>query len=181
VHIIALIILYTTAFFVIFVLVPTILMNLLWLMPFVPTPMMMVREALDLAKLKGRETIYDLGAGDGRTVVEATRRHPKINAIGYEVATGPWLLAQLRKRWYRSSAKIYLRNFMNVDLSDADVIFVYLSPRFMRMLLPKFKAELKPGTKIISHAFVFPDRKPDEIKQSKAKGWVSQKLYLYIW
>ncbi len=179
--VIAYIVLYGVAFFVFFILVPTVCMHVLWMMPYVPTPMNIVNQALDLAKLKGRETIYDLGAGDGRTVIEAKRRHPKIKATGFEIAIGVWLLAQLRLFRKRSKAKVLLKNFMEQDLSDADVIFTYLSPRFMRMLLPKFKAELKKGTVIVSHAFKLPGKKPIISARCEAPIWGSKNLFVYRW
>ncbi len=181
VQIIANIVLYATAFVVFFILLPTIFVHILWMVPFVPTPMSVIHDSLTLAKLKGNEVIYDLGAGDGRLVIEAKRRYPNVQAIGYELAIGVWMLAQLRRMWLKSKAKISMKNFMSQDLSDADVLFTYLSPGFMREMLPKLKAELKPGTKIISHAFVFPDRKPTATKRCHVSMWGSKNVYLYTW
>jgi precorrin-6B methylase 2 len=132
-----------------------------WMVPFVPTPMPIVRTMLTLADLKPGQVVYDLGAGDGRFLIEAKKREKSIKAIGYEGAFGVWLLA---KMWIFLSPVRDIRmvcgNFMKADLAEADVIFTYLSPHVMKALLPKFQKELKPGAKIISHAFRLPGMEP---------------------
>ncbi len=163
------------------ILLATALANAWWRMPFVPTPMPVVSKMVEMACCKDGDVIYDLGAGDGRLLLLAKKRVPGIRAIGYEVAIGAWLLAQWHRLLSRADVDIRMQNFMNKPLSDADVVFVYLSPSFMKMLLPKFKAELKRGARVVSHAFKLPDREPTSIARLEAPLWGRQTVYVYEW
>lgn len=148
--------------------------------PFVPTPLKVVRKMIELADLKGTETIYDLGAGDGRLLIEAKRKHPKLKAIGYELSFPVWLFGKLRIWIARLKITFAMKNFLHQDVSDADCIFLYLMPGAMKSLEKKFEKELKKGTKIVSHAFTFPNRKPKkEVMVPWLKG--ENNLRLYIW
>lgn len=135
---------------------------------------------VDFADLKGDEVVYDLGAGDGRLLIAAKQKHPNITAKGFELAPPVYLWGLLKILVSRTGAKLSMRNFFQQDVSDADCIFLYLMPGAMKTLEKKFGRELKSGTKIISHAFVFPDRKP---VKTMPVPWLSgtKKLMLYIW
>lgn len=135
--------------------------QLRWLVPFVPTPLPIVETMIDLAELKPGQQVYDLGAGDGRFLIEAKKKEPRILATGIEGSLGVWMLAKVRI-WLSGFRDIamYRKNFFAVDLSSADVLFLYLSIHIMQRLVPKFQSELKPGTLIISHAFSLPGFEP---------------------
>lgn len=139
----------------------SIIFHLRWGVPYVPTPMPIVRTMIALAELKPDQTVIDLGAGDGRLLIEALRSEPGIHAIGYEGALAVWMLAKIRIFFSGFRTMQMLRkNFFAVDLSNADVIFLYLSSHIMTALVPKFMRELRPGTLIISHAFQLPGCEP---------------------
>ena len=70
-----------------------------------------------------------------------------------------WLIAVLRTIRY-PSAKIKLASFWRAPLSSADVVFVFLIPRFMARLEAKLKRELKPGARAVSYVFKLPNKKP---------------------
>lgn len=148
--------------------------------PYVPTPMKVTRKMVEFAELNGNEVVYDLGAGDARLLVEAKKAHPGITAKGFELSPPVYALGKIRIWWSKLPVYFTMKNFFHQDVSDADCVFLYLMPGAMKTLQKKFKAELKPGTKVISHAFQFPDRKP---KKTMPVPWLKgeKKLLLYIW
>tara|TARA_Y100000310_G_C20633356_1_gene789829 strand:- start:83 stop:628 length:546 start_codon:yes stop_codon:yes gene_type:complete len=148
--------------------------------PFVPTPRKVGEEMLDFVELKGKEVVYDLGAGDARLLIAAKRRYPSITATGVEIVPTVWAYGRLRIWLSRQKVKLFLRSVLVQDVSDADCIFLYLIPGLMQKLEKKFDKELKPGTKVVSYAFPFPTKKP--IKE-KSVPWLKgkSKLFLYEW
>lgn len=132
--------------------------------PFVPAPLKIVGEMLNLAELKDGETVYDLGCGDGRVVIEAARRY-KVKAIGIEKFFGIWLLAKLRNFLFGSPAKILRQDIFKTDLKNADVVFCYLWPETMEKLKEKFLKEMQPKSRIISYDFKIKDWQPKKIKK----------------
>lgn len=148
--------------------------------PYVPTPWKVVKSMVDFADLKGDEVVYDLGAGDARLLIATLQKHPKATAKGFELAPPVFLLGLFNILRSRTKARLYMRNFFHQNVSDADCIFLYLMPGAMKSLEKKFKKELKPGTKVISHAFEFPGREP---KKTMPVPWLSgtKNVMLYIW
>lgn len=163
-------------------LIITILFHFWWMVPFVPTPMPIVEEMVKLANLKPGQVVYDLGAGDGRFLIAAKRIEKNISAIGYEGAIGVWMLAKVRIFFSPSrDIRMVCGNFMTADLSKADVIFTYLSIHVMKVLLPKFARELRPGTIIISHAFRLPGLEPIATADVPMRFGGLSKAYCYVW
>lgn len=148
--------------------------------PYVPTQRTLIREAISYADLKDGETIYDLGAGDGRVLGEAKKAFPSVRAIGYECVISVWMWSRLRKFLTGEKTDLRFGNFFKADLRDADVIFLYLFPNVMGRLEEKFKSELRPGTRIVSHAFRFKDLKPVSEKTVRC-GRKDRRLLLYVW
>lgn len=148
--------------------------------PYVPTQYSLVHEALDMADIKNGDVLYDLGAGDGRVLTEAVKKQPSIRAIGYECVLSVWLWSKIRTFRSRKSVSLRFGNFFSQDLSDADIVFVYLFPKVMEKLEKKFRRELRPGTRIVSHAFRFKDLQP--VKEQTVKcGRRDRRLMLYVW
>ncbi len=141
--------------------------------PFVPTRTKDVERMLDLAELKDGEAVYDLGAGDGRLLIAATRRQPKVRAVGFELSVLFWLVGWLRIMLSRDRHRIQFRlqDFFHQSLAQADVVVCFLTPAAMRKLEPKFRQELRPGSRIISAVFPMPNWKPDLV--DKPTGRVS--------
>lgn len=167
---------------VLFILIMTIVMNVWFKVPYVPTPVAIVQTMLDLAALQPGMVVYDLGAGDGRFLLQAKKRQPNCIAIGYEGAFGVWIYGKIRIYFSRlTNISFYWRNFFKADLRNADVIFVYLTISMMKKLLPKFQKELRPGTKIISHAFKLPDLVPVDSRQVPMTFGGTTNVYLYVW
>lgn len=154
----------------------------LWMVPFVPTPKAIIDGMIELAELKPNQVVYDLGAGDGRVLFAAEKREPTIHGIGYEGAIGVWLLAKLRILLRRSTVDMRREDFMkNVDFSDADVIFTYLSIASMQKLKPKFDAQLKPGARVVTHAFRVPEMQPEKERLVTMPFGRGSHIYSYVW
>jgi len=143
---------------------------------YVPTPEAVVSAMLDLARVTGADVVYDLGSGDGRIVIEAARKY---GARGVGIELDP----ELNKKAARSAQKAgvadkvtFLRaDFFKIDLSDASVVTMFLSPNINARLQSKLRRELKPGARIVSHRFPMPpDWKPD--RDLTVKG-----THVFLW
>lgn len=144
--------------------------------PYVPTWRRDVGRMLTLAEIQPDELVLDLGAGDGQYLVAAVRDW-KARAVGYEITALAWLAAWLRIRFTGTAgrAKIYFRDFFHQDLSGADVVICFLTPRAMAKLAPKLQAELRPGTRVLSYAFSIPGWTPirkDKPETNRMAIWV---------
>lgn len=144
--------------------------------PFVPTPMKQVERMLKSAEIKPGHRVYDLGSGDGRLVHKASR-HYGADAIGYEYSPIVWAWAKAISPFWRSKAKIKYANLWRKDLSDADVIVCYLLPHAMKRFNKEIIPQLRPGTRIVSHAFKIPQldhhkRLPRNRAQGLGPVWI---------
>jgi len=158
----------------------TLLMHL-WLgAPYVPTPMRIVERMVELAELKPGQVVYDLGAGDGRLLIAAKRKEPKISAIGYELVPTVWILGMLRIICSGCRVSLRMRDARCVDLRDADCVFLYLLPGVLAQMLPVFQAQLRPGTRVISSVFALSGKTP---KQTEIVQWMGaeRKVWVYQW
>lgn len=131
--------------------------------PFVSSKKRVLKKMIETANLKQNQKIYDLGCGDGRFLFYAEKKSKTIG-IGYEIALLPYLLAQTKKIFFNYKSKVFLKNFMTADISDADVIFCYLFPVIVVQVMEKAKKECKSGTLVISNTF-------------KAEGFVPYQIY----
>jgi SAM-dependent methyltransferase len=128
---------------------------------FVPTPDEVVKEMMDLAKVKPGDVVYDLGCGDGRLVIAAAKRGAA-KAVGVDIDPD-----RIREAWANARAQgvadkvtFVQGDLFQMDFSDADVVTLYLLPDLNLKLRPKLLA-LRPGTRIVSHAFDMGDWKPE--------------------
>lgn len=153
----------------------TFIMHLIIRVPYVPTNRTITRAMVRMADLRGKETVMDLGAGDGRLLQEAVAAHPGVRATGVELVPTIWLLGWLRTRG-TGRVKFLLGNALTADLTGVDVVFLYMMPRIMEKLEAKFDRELRPGAVVISNAFRFPHRQPQ--KEERVKG---RAVLRYVW
>ena len=136
---------------------------------FVPTPQDAVEKMLELAEVKKGDVVYDLGCGDGRIVVTAAKKH---GARGIGIDIDPQRIAEANES-ARKEGVAHLVTFKQADLfatdiSEATVVTLYLLPRLNVKLRPKLFAELKNGTRIVSHAFDMAEWEPE--KHLKSDG-----------
>ncbi len=168
-------------FLFVFVLVLTFVFTIWARVPFVPTPRKTAQTMLEAAHLNGNETVYDLGAGDGRLLIMAKRAYPGIRAIGFEIVPVVWLLGCMRVLLSGKKVDIRWGNALKANIGDADCIFLYLISGLMPKFEEKFVRELKPGARVISHAFPLPNRTPvNKIEVPGLMGGKS-KVYVYEW
>ena len=160
-----------------FLMLTTAIVSLWIQVPFVPSKMRVVHKMIEVADLKKNEVVYDLGCGDGRLLVEAGKAKD-IQAKGYEAAPIPYILAQINKLIHRAKMNVYMKNFFNADLKDANVIFCYLGPETMTKLYGKLKKECKKGTRIISNTFSIHEAEPVKVWAKDPKQKLPS-IYLY--
>ena len=127
----------------------------------VPTPQSLVEKMLDMAKLTSRDIHYDLGSGDGRTVITAAKR----GAEAYGVEFNPDMVKlserNAAKEGVAGKAKFINGDIFQTDFSKATVITLYLLPSLNVKLRPTI-LNMKPGTRVVSHAFSMDDWQADE-------------------
>ena len=155
----------------------------MFLAPFVATPTPVVRQMLILAELKPGEVLYDLGSGDGRAVIMAAKDFGA-TSVGVELRDdlAKRALSSIQDLNLNDKTKIIQKDIFNVDLSAADVVFLYLTTSANEKIKPKLEAELKPGTRVISHDYEILGWKPstvDNFCENPKLGYPSHTLYVY--
>jgi SAM-dependent methyltransferase len=120
---------------------------------FVPTPPLVVAKMLELARVDRGDLVYDLGCGDGRILFAAVKER---GAQGVGIEIDPVLVEQCRARarseLLDEALSFYQADLFSVDFSNATVVTLYLLPHLNEQLVPQFQ-KLRPGTRIVSHAF----------------------------
>jgi hypothetical protein len=140
----------------------------------VPTPQALVERMLDMAKLTPKDIHYDLGSGDGRTVIAAAKRG--VQSIGIEYNPDMVTLSQrlATKEGVSGKATFIHGDIFQTDFSKASVLTLYLLPSLNVKLRPTI-LKMKPGTRVASHAFNMDDWQPDQtetVEGSTAYLWI---------
>lgn len=135
--------------------------------PFVPTPQEVVAAMLRMAETGPNDIVYDLGSGDGRIVVTAIRDFKARKGVGVDLDP-----ARVRdgnqnalKAGVGDRASFFEGDVFKFDFSEATVLTMYLYPSVNMQLRPRILAELKPGTRVVSHQFGMQDWVPDAYDQ----------------
>ena len=144
------------------------------IVPYVPSPQLVVEKMIDLAGVKPGDVVYDLGSGDGRIVVAAAKRGAR--AVGFEIdddLVGE-SRANIKKAGVEGLAEIRNQDILTVDFSDATVVTMYLLPDVNLRLKPQLLGQLKPGSRIVSHAFSMGAWQPDKVEKVEGRT-------IYLW
>lgn len=133
---------------------------------YVPTPPAVVEAMLKMANVTGTDVVYDLGCGDGRIPITAAQKY---GARGIGIDIDPVRIAEAKEN-AKTAGVADKVTFLNQDLftsdfKDATVVTLYLLPSLNEKLMPKLQAELKKGTRIVSHAFDMGSNWPPEQRQ----------------
>jgi len=129
---------------------------------FVPTPHDVVERMLQMAKVGPGDILYDLGSGDGRIPIAAAKKFG-IRAIGIDIAPERIREANANAKEAGVTRLVIFKqqDLFKADFKDATVVTLYLLPELNEKLRPRLWAELKPGTRIVSHQFDMGNWKPE--------------------
>jgi precorrin-6B methylase 2 len=131
---------------------------------YVPTPPDVVTAMLKVARVGKDDVVYDLGSGDGRIVIAAVKDFGAARGTGIDI--NPVRISEANDNARQAGVTDRVR-FLNQDLfetnlSEATVVTLYLLPSLNLKLRPKLMAELKPGSRVVSHSFDMGDWKPEQ-------------------
>ncbi|NPV04524.1 MAG: class I SAM-dependent methyltransferase [Syntrophaceae bacterium] len=143
--------------------------------PFVVTPYEIADQMIRMAGVTADDVVYDLGCGDGRLVIEAVRR---TGCRGVGVDIDPARIRESRANAKAAGVEDRVRfeqqNFFDTDLREATVVLIYLLPEINIRLRPKFLEEMRPGSRLVSHAFDMGNWTPDDRALVGLRG-------VYLW
>lgn len=138
---------------------------------YVPTPQRLVDLMLLMAEVNKNDLLYDLGSGDGRLVITAAKRY---GARGIGIEIDPERIAEAKEN--AAAAKVedkvefWRQDLFKSDFKNATVVTLYLLEELNRRLRPQIFAQVKPGTRIVSHAFHMREWEPDAERSIKVEG-----------
>ena len=156
--------------------------------PYIQIPEAVLPAIVKVLGLKGDSKLYDLGCGDGRVLIAAYRSQEldlsasDAKYIGIDNAIFPVFVARqkIKKLGLPPPINIIKKDLFKTDLTDATHIFIYLYPKLVNALLPKFERELKSGTKVVSCDYKFEKKESVQIiNLNRHAGSLGKFLYVY--
>ena len=155
----------------------------MFIAPFVPSPVSVVQFMLKLADLRAGEVLFDLGSGDGRTVIMAAKSFGA-RAVGVELREdlAKKALSSIHEGGLANRVTIVNGDMFSVNLSSADVVFLYLTTSANEKIRPKLETELKKGVRVVSHDYEIVGWKPLKVEnycENPKLGYPSHTIYLY--
>ncbi len=135
---------------------------------------------LKLAQVKKADTVYDLGCGDGRILITAAQKYG-CRAVGYELdrRLAEQVQATAKEHGIAGRVTVEQKDLFTADLGQADVVTLYLTPRMLERLLPQL-AKLKPGARVVAHAFPIAGVRPDRMLMYRSRE-TGLEHRLYLW
>ncbi|MBP87697.1 MAG: SAM-dependent methyltransferase [Planctomycetaceae bacterium] len=123
--------------------------------PFIKTQDEVTDKMVEVAQLTADDVVYDLGCGDGRLVITAALKHG-CRGVGFDINLERVAEARENVKLHGVEHLVEIRDqdVFTVDMKEADVVLMYLLPWMIRKLIPQFQ-EMAPGSRIVSHDFVF--------------------------
>ena len=151
------------------------------LAPYVPSPPDVVDRMLDLAQVTRNDVVYDIGCGDGRIPIAAAKKY---GARGVGIDIDPRRIeeskANAKIAGVEHLVEFRLEDVMKADVSSASVVTLYLLTSSNTKLRPILQTQLRPGARVVSHAFSMgPEWPADKIDQfTTVRG---DEITLYLW
>jgi len=153
--------------------------------PFITTPPEVVARMLQLAGTGPQDYVIDLGSGDGRIIIAAAREH---GARGLGIELDAKLVEQARDNAQRAGvaerARFEEGDALKADLAQASVVTIYLLPFLLDQLQPRLLRQLRPGARVVTHAFAFKGWKPDRaetVRISARHEGQGDESRVYVW
>jgi tRNA A58 N-methylase Trm61 len=155
----------------------------MFIAPFVPSPSTVVEYMLKLAGLKSGEVLFDMGCGDGRTVIMAAKSFGA-RGVGIELREdlAKKAMGQIHESGLDDRVTIVNDDMFNVNLTAADVVYLYLTTSANEKIKPKLERDLKNGTRVVSHDYEVVGWHPEKIEnfcENPQLGYPSHTIYLY--
>ncbi len=150
------------------------------LAPYIPTPQDVVDRMLEVAQVTNKDTVFDLGCGDGRVVVTAAKKY---GAHGVGIDIDKDRISESKRNARDAGVSSLVRfeqaDILNADVSMATVVTLYLVSSSNLKLRPLLTKQLQPGARIVSHAYGMGDWQPDQVdKFTDARG---DERVIYLW
>jgi len=150
--------------------------DVMWL----PSADVMVRKMLDLGRVTKKDFLIDLGSGDGRTVIAAARRGARALGVEFNPDMVQYATRQAASAHVGDRARFVRGDLFETDLSQADVITLFLLDEINIKLRPKLLA-LRPGTRVVSNTFDMGEWKPDSTVSARAGEGCTAYCTVHLW
>ncbi len=155
----------------------------MYIAPYVPSPTQVVQRMLMLSGLRPGEVFFDLGSGDGRTVIAAAKEFGA-RSVGVELREDlvKRALSTVYEQSLQDRVTVVNGDMFNVDLTSADVVFLYLTTSANEKIKPKLEKELRKGSRVVSHDYEIVGWKPAKVEnfcENQTLGYPTHTLYLY--
>jgi predicted RNA methylase len=155
----------------------------MFIAPFVPSPQTVVEYMLRLADLKAGEVLFDMGSGDGRTVIMAAKVFGA-RGVGIELREdlAKKAMGNIHENGLDDRVTIMNTDMFNVNLTSADVVYLYLTTSANEKIKPKLESDLKKGTRVVSHDYEIIGWRPTKVEnfcENPTLGYPSHTIYLY--
>lgn len=153
--------------------------KLLSLAPFVASPPNVIDAMLQAAELKKDEILFDLGCGDGRIIIEAAQKFGA-RAIGVEINEGRYkqCLRKIQETHLESKVKVVHGDLLDLDLTSADVVTLYLLTSANEKVKPNLERDLRTGARVVSHDFPISGWTPSKVININ-DTWSKHTIYIY--
>jgi SAM-dependent methyltransferase len=150
------------------------------LAPYVPTPQSVVDRMLEIAQITSKDVVYDLGSGDGRIPITAAKKYGA-RAVGVDIDPERIAEAEVNAKaaGVEKLVTFKLQDAMETDVSEATVVTLYLLSSSNLKLRPILTRQLKPGARIVSHAFDMGDWEPAKEEQFEDEHGIGRTIYLW--
>jgi len=153
--------------------------DVIWL----PTPQAVVNKMLDLGQVTAKDFVIDLGSGDGRTVITAAKRGARGLGIEYNPDMVEYSNRAAKTAGVADKVKFIKADLFETDFNEATVVTMYLLSSLNLKLRPKI-LDLKPGTRVVSHAFDMGEWKADRTETVEGKTaylWIVPAKVAGVW